>query len=37
VDISSALITVREKVKIPAKVSAVYYEMKNYRSWFDEG
>jgi hypothetical protein len=36
VDINSAWDTVREDIKILAKDSLVYYEMKNYKPWFGQ-
>jgi hypothetical protein len=35
--INSALETVRENIKIPAKENLGYYELKKHKPWFDEG
>jgi hypothetical protein len=37
VDINIALKTIRENIKISAKESLGYYELKKYKPWFDEG
>jgi fructose-1-phosphate kinase PfkB-like protein len=37
VDISTASETVRENIKISAKESAGYYELKKHKAWFGEG
>jgi hypothetical protein len=29
--------TIRENIKIPAKESLGYYELKKHKPWFDEG
>jgi hypothetical protein len=36
-DINRALETIRESVKISAKASLGYYELKKHKPWFDEG
>jgi hypothetical protein len=37
VDINSAWETVREDIKISAKDSLYYYELKKHKPWFEEG
>jgi hypothetical protein len=37
VDISSAWETIRRNIKISAKKSLSYLELKKYKPWFDEG
>jgi hypothetical protein len=37
VQINSAWETIKEKIKISAKESLVYYELKKHKPWFDEG
>jgi hypothetical protein len=37
VDIKRAWETIRENIKISAKESLGYYELKKYKPWFDEG
>jgi hypothetical protein len=37
VDINRALETIRENIKISAKESVGYYELKKHKPWFDEG
>jgi hypothetical protein len=37
VDIKRAWETIRENIKISAKVSLGYYELKKHKPWFDEG
>jgi hypothetical protein len=37
VNIDRAWETVRENIKISAKESLGYYELKKHKSWFDEG
>jgi hypothetical protein len=37
VDINSAWKTIRENIKISAKESLGYFELKKHKSWFDEG
>jgi hypothetical protein len=37
VDVNEAWETMREYIKISAKVSLGYYELKNNKPWFDEG
>jgi hypothetical protein len=37
VDISRAWETIRENIKICAKGSLGYYELKKHTQWFDEG
>jgi hypothetical protein len=37
VDINRASETIRENIKISAKESAGYYELKKHMAWFDEG
>jgi hypothetical protein len=37
VDINSAWETVRENIKISAKESQDYYELKKHKPWLDEG
>jgi hypothetical protein len=37
VDINSAWETIRENIKISAKESLNYYELKKHNLWFDEG
>jgi hypothetical protein len=37
VDINMALETIRENIKISAKESLGYYELKKNKPWFDEG
>jgi hypothetical protein len=37
VEINSAWETIRENVKISAKESQGYYELKKHKPWFDEG
>jgi hypothetical protein len=36
VEINSAWETIRENIKISAKESLGYYELKKYMPWFDE-
>jgi hypothetical protein len=36
-DINSAWKTIRENIKISAKESLDYYELKKHKPWFDEG
>jgi hypothetical protein len=36
-DINRAWETITENIKIPAKESLGYYELKKHKSWFDEG
>jgi hypothetical protein len=37
VEINSAWETIRENIKITAKESLGYYELKKHKPWFDEG
>jgi hypothetical protein len=37
VEINSAWETIRENIKISAKESLGYYEMKKHKPWFEEG
>jgi hypothetical protein len=37
VEFNSAWGTIREKLKITAKESLGYFELKKYKPWFDEG
>jgi hypothetical protein len=37
VDVNRAWETVRDNIKISAKESLGYYELKKHKSWFDEG
>jgi hypothetical protein len=37
VKINTVWETVRQNIKISAKVSLGYYEMKKHKSWFDKG
>jgi hypothetical protein len=37
VDINKAWETIREYIKISAKESPGYYELKKHKPWFDEG
>jgi hypothetical protein len=37
VEINSAWETIRENIKISAKESLGYFELKNHKPWFDEG
>jgi hypothetical protein len=37
VEINSAWETIRENIKIKAKESLGYYELKKHKPWFDEG
>jgi hypothetical protein len=37
VEINSVLETTRENIKISAKESLSYYELKKHKPWFDEG
>jgi hypothetical protein len=37
VDINRAWETIREHIKISAKESLGYYELKKHKPWFDEG
>jgi hypothetical protein len=37
VDINRAWVTIRENIKIPAKGSLGYCELKKHKPWFDEG
>jgi hypothetical protein len=37
VEINSALETIRENIKIPAKESLGYYELNMHKPWFDRG
>jgi hypothetical protein len=37
VDINRACETIRENIKISAKESLGYYELKKHKPWFDEG
>jgi hypothetical protein len=36
VDINKAWETIRQNIKISAKESSGYYELKNHKPWFDE-
>jgi hypothetical protein len=36
-EINSAWETIRENIKITAKESLGYYDLKKHKSWFDEG
>jgi hypothetical protein len=36
-DINRAWETIRENIKISAKVSLGYYELKKHKPWFEEG
>jgi hypothetical protein len=36
-DIKRAWETIREDIRIPAKESLDYYELKKHKLWFDEG
>jgi hypothetical protein len=36
-DINSAWQTIRENIKISAKESIGYYELKKHKAWFNEG
>jgi hypothetical protein len=36
-DINIAWKTIRESIKISAKETLGYYELKKHKSWFDEG
>jgi hypothetical protein len=36
-DINRAWVTIRENIKISAKESFGYYELKKIKPWFDEG
>jgi hypothetical protein len=36
-DINRAWGTIRENIKIPAKESLVYYELKQHKQWFSRG
>jgi hypothetical protein len=37
VEINSAWKTIRENIKISAKESLCYYELKKHKPWFDKG
>jgi hypothetical protein len=37
VDINRTWETIREKIRISAKESLGYYELKKHKPWFDEG
>jgi hypothetical protein len=37
VEISSAWETIRENIKVSAKESIGYFELKKHKLWFDEG
>jgi hypothetical protein len=37
VEINRAWETIRDKIKISAKETLGYYELKKHKSWFDEG
>jgi hypothetical protein len=37
VEINSAWETIRENIKISAKDSLGYYDLKKHKAWFDEG
>jgi hypothetical protein len=37
VDVNKAWETIRENIKISAKESPSYYELKKNKPWFDEG
>jgi hypothetical protein len=37
VEINTIWETIRENIKIPAKQSLGYYELKKHKPWFDEG
>jgi hypothetical protein len=37
VDVNKAWETIRENIKISAKESLGYYELKKHKPWFDEG
>jgi hypothetical protein len=37
VDINRAWETIKENIKISAKGSLGYYELKKHKPWFDEG
>jgi hypothetical protein len=37
VEINSACETIRENIRISAKVSLGYYELKEHKPWFDKG
>jgi hypothetical protein len=37
VDVNKAWETIRENIKISAKESLAYYELKKHKPWFDEG
>jgi hypothetical protein len=37
VEINSAFETIRENIKISAKESLGYFELKKHKPWFDEG
>jgi hypothetical protein len=37
VEIISAWETIRENIKIAAKESLYYYELKKHQPWFDQG
>jgi hypothetical protein len=37
VEINSAWETIRENIKISAKESLGYFELKKHKPWFDEG
>jgi hypothetical protein len=37
VEINSAWETIRENIKISAKESLGYYELRKHKKWFDEG
>jgi hypothetical protein len=36
-DVNKAWETIRENIKVSAKESLGYYELKKYKSWFNEG
>jgi hypothetical protein len=37
VDVNKARETIRKNIKISAKESLGYYELKKHKPWFDEG
>jgi hypothetical protein len=37
VEINSAWETIRENIKVSAKESLGYFELKKHKTWFDEG
>jgi hypothetical protein len=37
VEVNSAWETIRENIKISAKGSLCYYELKQHKPWFDKG